>query len=70
MGAPPVCRASCPTLHHLKLPARLPPPLQALVELPYVTLQAALYSVVTFFMIEFVATAARFFWYFFFTWLW
>ena len=47
-----------------------PPPPQALVELPYVTLQAALYSVVTFFMIEFVATAARFFWYFFFTWLW
>ena len=33
------------------------------------TLQSILYSVVTFFMIEFQATAARFFWYLFFTWL-
>ena len=37
--------------------------MQALVEIPYVTLQAALYSVVTFFMIGFVITASRFFWY-------
>jgi hypothetical protein len=43
--------------------------LKALVEIPYVTLQAVLYSLTTFFLIEFEATAARFFWYFFFTWL-
>lgn len=34
----------------------------ALVELPYVTLQAAVYSVITFFMIGFTITAANFFW--------
>ena len=47
-----------------------PPPLpQALVEIPYVTLQTALYSLVTFFMIGFPMYVANFFWYFFFTWL-
>lgn len=33
------------------------------------TLQTALYSLVTFFMIGFPVYAANFFWYFFFTWL-
>ncbi|GAX74481.1 hypothetical protein CEUSTIGMA_g1930.t1 [Chlamydomonas eustigma] len=41
----------------------------ALVEIPYVTLQAVLYSLATFFLIGFQVTAARFFWYLFFTWL-
>ena len=42
---------------------------QALVEIPYVTVQTVLYSLITFFMIEFEASASHFFWYFFFTWL-
>lgn len=33
------------------------------------TLQTALYSLVTFFMIGFPMYVANFFWYFFFTWL-
>ena len=41
----------------------------ALVELPYVTLQAVVYSIITFFMIGFTITATNFFWFFFFQWL-
>jgi hypothetical protein len=41
----------------------------ALVELPYVTLQAAIYSIIVFFMIGFQISAANFFWFFFFQWL-
>ncbi len=39
----------------------LRPHTQALVELPYVTLQAIVYCLTTFFLIQFEATAARFF---------
>ena len=40
--------------------------LQALIELPYVFVQAAVYGVIVYAMIGFEWTAAKFFWYLFF----
>jgi energy-coupling factor transporter ATP-binding protein EcfA2 len=40
---------------------------QVLVEIPYVLVQTALYSIVTYFLIGFDYNAAKFFWYFLFT---
>lgn len=40
-----------------------------MIELPYIAVQSALYSVVTYFMIQFEFTAAKFFWYLLFVFL-
>eukprot|EP00884_Botryococcus_braunii_P014151 jgi/Botrbrau1/22737/Bobra.0132s0074.2 len=42
---------------------------QAAVEFPYLLVQSVLYSIITYFMIYFFIDAAKFFWYFFFTFL-
>jgi ABC-type multidrug transport system permease subunit len=43
--------------------------LQVLVELPYVALQALLYSGITYLLVGFELAAAKFFWYLLFTFL-